>query len=84
MTQGIRINGDYAKSKKAIRDAVESWQTVRLVATSWHGDEYDGDVLNAPIGRYYFVGPDEHNKRTFYGEIIITHKSEGIRKIVIK
>ena len=70
MTQGIRIDGAFAKSKKAVKEAVyETDKVVRLVATSWHGDEYDGPVSSAPVGRYSFVGPDEHNKRNFYGTI---------------
>ena len=79
MTQGIRINGDFAKSKKAVKEAVEAGQSVRLVATSWHGDEYDGPVVHAPVGRYSFVGPDEHNKRNFYGTVEV--KANGTVKV---
>lgn len=71
MTQGIRINGDFAPSKKAVREAVAANQSVRLVATSFFGNEFDGDVNNAPNGTYFIVGPDENTRRNFFGQIIV-------------
>jgi hypothetical protein len=87
VTQGIRINGAYAPSKKAVKEAVAmavrtkdlSRTTigslmaprVTLVATSIFGNEYDGDVLKAPDGFYTFVGPDENTRRNFFGQVIV-------------
>jgi hypothetical protein len=44
---------------------------VRLEATSFFGNEYDGPVEHAPDGLYFFVGPDPHTKRNFYGQVIV-------------
>lgn len=89
--QGIRINGTYAKSKKAVKEAVALSVAyrdnpagavvaprVRLVATSFFGNEYDGNVLDAPDGTYTFVGPDESRDRRFYGTIT---KKNGVVKV---
>ncbi len=62
--QGIRVNGTFAKSKKAVKEAVANGDRVRLVATSFFGNEYDGNVLSAPDGMYFFVGPDENTRRS--------------------
>lgn len=68
--QGVFLNGARPKSKKQVREAVAAGQRVRIEATSWFGDEYDG-----PLDGYegtkpiYFVGPDPYTKRSFYGQI---------------
>lgn len=75
MTQGIFIEGRRPKSKKAVREAVEAGLNVRIEATSWHGNEYDGSVENMPIGTVSFVGPDPERDRRFYGTITRTTNS---------
>lgn len=73
MTQGIWINGERPKSKKAVKEAIaEDPSRVRLEATSLMGNEYDGPVSGAPAGTHDFVGPDPYTKRNFYGNIIVT------------
>ena len=68
--QGIKINGQWAKTKKAVKQAVsEAPETVYIVGTSLFGNEYDGPLLDAPNGRIDFVGPDPYNSRKFYGNI---------------
>ncbi len=80
MTQGIRIKGyEYAKSKKAVKEAVAAGEPVYLVATSFFGNEYDGPISDAPDGFYTFVGPDEQRRRNFFGNII---KQNG--KVTVK
>lgn len=68
--QGIFVNFERPKSKKAVREAVAACGNVTLEATSFFGNEYDGPVRNAPDGTYYFVGPCPHTKRNFYGQVI--------------
>lgn len=79
MTQGIFINGDRPKSKKAVKEAIAANPaSVRAEATSWHGDEYDGPVSYLPVGStVVFVGPDPHRDRRFYGTIKVT--ANGIK-----
>jgi hypothetical protein len=67
--QGIWINGQRPKSKKAVKEAVAAGESVALQATSVFGNEYDGPVTEAPDGSYTFVGPDPYTKRNFYGTI---------------
>lgn len=70
--QGIYVDFQRPKSKKAIRDAIaDNPSRVQIEATSWFGNEYDGYVTGAPAGTYLFVGPDPHTKRTFYGKIVV-------------
>ncbi len=71
MAQGIFINGERPRSKKAIREALEiNPAFVRAEATSLHGSEYDGPLDQAPEGTMItFVGPDPYNSRKFYGTI---------------
>ena len=68
--QGVFVNGSRPKSKKAVREAVQAGEYVTLEATSVFGNEYGGSVTNAPDGVYYFVGPDPHTSRKFYGQVI--------------
>lgn len=72
--QGIFVGGQRPKSKKAVREAIAAGLPVRLEATSWFGNEYDGPVSDAPAGEYYFVGPNPHSDRRFYGTIKVTGK----------
>ena len=70
--QGIYINGVRPASKKAVKEAVESDPaSVRIEATSFFGNEYDGPASELPAnaGKVVFVGPDPYNKRNFYGTI---------------
>ncbi|AVD99405.1 hypothetical protein SEA_BILLNYE_234 [Streptomyces phage BillNye] len=71
MAQGIWINGERPKSKKAIREAVETNPAmVDVEATSLHGGEYGGPLHQAPEGTMIvFVGPDPYKSRKFYGTI---------------
>jgi hypothetical protein len=67
--QGIFINGRRPASKKAVREALATDPgSVRIEATSFHGNEYDGpaDGDGAP-DKVVFVGPDPERKRNFYG-----------------
>lgn len=74
--QGIFIGFERPKSKKAVKEAIaENPARVRIEATSFFGNEYDGLVADAPPGRYDFVGPDPHISRNFYGNIIV--KDDG-------
>lgn len=71
--QGIYVNYERPKSKKAVKEAVAADPaSVRIEATSVFGNEYDGPVSTAPDGRYAFVGPDPYSKRNFYGTITVT------------
>ena len=83
MTQGLFINGSRPKSKKAVKEAVASGARVRLEATSFFGNEYDGSVNDAPDGTYTFVGPDPERSRVFYGNIVVSTKN-GVRSVVVK
>lgn len=70
--QGIFVKGARPASKKAVKEAIAADPSrVRLEATSWFGDEFDGPVSDAPDGRYSFVGPDPHTSRKFYGTITV-------------
>lgn len=76
--QGIFVNGLRVKSKRAIKEAiVNGTPHVDLEATSFFGNEYEGDVRNMPEGEtIYFVGPNPHSDRRFYGTI--TRKGDKI------
>jgi ABC-type branched-subunit amino acid transport system substrate-binding protein len=69
--QGIFIDGQRPRSKKAVREAVAAGGDVRLEATSLFGNEYDGPVADAPDGRYAIVGPDPYTRRNFYGTVTV-------------
>jgi hypothetical protein len=76
--QGIFLAGyRRPKSKKEVKEAVAAGNFVMLEATSIFGNEYDGDIKDAPDGKYSFVGPDPHTKRNFYGTI--TKSGETIK-----
>jgi len=58
-------------SKKEIRELLAAGTcNVALEATSLFGNEYSGDVCDAPDGDYTFVGPDPYTSRKFYGTIV--------------
>lgn len=80
--QGVYVNGERPKTKRAMREAIaDAPHTVRIEATSWFGDEYDGSIVNMPCGTtVYFVGPDPHTKRSWYGSIV--RNNDG--KVVVK
>lgn len=78
--QGVFIGFERPASKKAVKEAVAADPSrVRLEATSFFGNEYDGPVSEAPPGTYSFVGPDPSRKRNFYGTITVTKE-----KITVK
>lgn len=76
MTQGIFINGKRPPSKKAVKEAIAvNPASVRLEATSFFGNEYDGPVTEMPLNKMVaFVGPDPATKRNFFGNITRTEK----------
>jgi len=59
------------KHKKALKVAVKAREPVRLEATSLFGNEYGGDLYQAPAGKYFVVGPDPYKKRNWYASIEI-------------
>lgn len=70
--QGIFINGVRPASKKAVKEAIASNpSSVRIEATSFFGNEYDGPASELPADSrpIAFVGPDPERKRNFYGTI---------------
>jgi hypothetical protein len=71
MTQGIWVEGQRPKSKKAVKEAVAAGLDVVLEATSFFGNEYDGPLTAAPEGTYFIVGPNPHHTRNFFGQIIV-------------
>jgi hypothetical protein len=73
MTQGIWVEGQRPKSKKAVKEAVAAGLHVSLEATSFFGNEYDGPVTSAPSGTYFIVGPDPQRARNFFGQIIVNN-----------
>jgi hypothetical protein len=70
--QGIFLDGKRPKSKKAIVEAVRDNPTsVEIEPTSWFGNEYGGLAVGLAEGqKVYFVGPDPHKSRKFYGQIV--------------
>ncbi len=70
--QGIFIDHVRPASKKAVREALaKDPSSVRLEATSFFGNEYDGPVSEF-VGTAHFVGPDPERKRNFYGTLVRT------------
>lgn len=84
--QGIFVGGARPKSKKAVKEAIAANLPVLLEATSVFGDEYHGPVSEAPVGKYYIVGPDPYRDRRFFGEITVMDRGPqlGGRKVVVK
>lgn len=75
--QGLYVHGARPKSKKAIREelAANGTANIRVEATSFFGNEYEGRLDDAPIGtKVEFVGPNPHTDRRFYGRLIVTDK----------
>jgi hypothetical protein len=75
MTQGLFVGTrmERPKSKKAVKEAVAAGTPLYAEATSFHGNEYDGSVYDAPVGStIVFVGPDPSRDRRFYGTIKVT------------
>ena len=77
--QGLWIDGDRPKTKKAVREVILNGDlsTLSLEATSFFGNEYDGPLEYAPDGTYYVVGPDPHTKRTWYASITVQNEGRG-------
>lgn len=79
--QGIYVQSDPSgsyhrpKSKKQIRELIVAGDLHRVYveSTSLFGNEYDGDLNQAPSGtQISFVGPDPFTKRVYYGTITVT------------
>jgi len=68
--QGIFVGVRRAPSKKAVKEAIAAGEPVALQATSMFGNEYDGPVVDAPDGSYFFVGPCPNTNRKYYGKIV--------------
>jgi hypothetical protein len=83
MSYGIFVNGTRPKSKKAVKEAVKNNDRIRLENTSLFPGGYDGDINDAPDGRYDFVGPDPYTKRVFYGNIFVSRDSENATVIKV-
>jgi hypothetical protein len=81
MTQGIWVAGRRPTTKKAIKEAVATDPSrVEVEATSFFGNEYEGPATEMPEGKtIYFVGPDPHTARKFYGQLSRTGD-----KVVVK
>ena len=78
--QGIFVQGHRPKSKKAIREAAAAGVAITIEATSLFGDEYGGPLDDAPLGvDIFFVGPNPHTDRRFYGRIVVGPK--GIKVV---
>ncbi len=79
--QGIYLEGSRPPSKVAIKRAVDAGNisSIRIEATSVFGNEFDGSLSEAPVGRINFVGPDPYNKRNFYGTITVAKDAVGHR-----
>lgn len=78
MAQGLFVNGRRPTSKKQVKDVANGDpRNVRIEATSIFGNEYDGLASEMPENTtVYFVGPDPHTKRSFYGQI--TRKGDKV------
>lgn len=80
--QGIYIDSFRPKSKKAVKEAVESMDhmDIYIEATSVFGNEFAGSLIAMPSNsKVSFVGPDPYNDRKFYGTI--TKDNEGNVKV---
>ena len=74
MTQGIYVNGERPKTKKALKEAIKNYNgkgatSIVLEATSIMENEYGGALIDAPNSRYYIVGPDPYKSRKWYANI---------------
>lgn len=69
--QGIWVDGNRPRTKKALKDALASDGAVSLEATSLFGNEYDGPIESAPDGEYYVVGPDPYRARNWFAQITV-------------
>ena len=82
--QGVFIHGSHPKTKKALREAVETitddgspidGYSVVLQATSLFGNEYDGSLADAPRETVFsVVGPDPYTSRKWYATISFNQK----------
>lgn len=77
---GVKINGEHAKSKKAIKDALTSNPaSVLFYTTSPFGRSFSvtADNLDTElncINKLSIVGPDPFNNRKWYGTVENTAK----------
>lgn len=73
--QGLFVNGERPKSKKAVKEAIKANpESVSVEATSIFG-EFGGALTDMPIdGSVTFVGPDPYKSRRFYGTVKRTDK----------
>lgn len=71
-TTGIKWLSCYIrpKSKKDLQLALQEDPTnIYLEATSVFGNEYSGELANAPFISYHIVGPEPSQKRSWFAEI---------------
>jgi hypothetical protein len=73
------------KSKKEIKDAVKANELDRISveATSFFGNEYEGELTGAPAGTITAVGPDPHTKRNFYLTLEVKVAEDGTRSVKV-
>lgn len=79
MTQGIWISDgkDFRrpKSKREIKDTLP--ERIKLESAAlFSGSEFHGLVSDAPVGTYFFVGPDPYNNRRFYGQVVVSDNGQ--------
>lgn len=79
--QGIFINGKRPKSKKQIRESLQSQSDkINLEATSLFNNERDGSILEMSPGEsVLIVGPDPYTDRRFYAKLI--RRNDGSFKL---
>jgi len=71
--QGVRSEFRRLKSKKALKEVVATAPgCVTLEATSIFNNEFDGYLVDAPVGDYFVVGPDPYKDRRWYAQITVT------------
>lgn len=74
-----RANFTRFATKKALKEAVLAGEDVRIEATSYFGNEYDGPISKAPAANYAVVGPSPE-KRVWFAQVI--KSADG--KVVVK
>ncbi len=73
MSEGIKIRGEWAKSKKAVKEAcATNPDDVVVHFTSAFTSQSDSRLSQLSRGTLHFVGPDPYSNRKFYGTIAIS------------
>jgi hypothetical protein len=75
--QGLFVNGRRPRSKAEVkRVAAATPERLRVEATSYFGNEWEGYADKLPVGLVVrFVGPEPSTSRKFYGTL--TRLSDG-------